>query len=279
MVARWRYALPNVITCVSITSALLAIAEAVSERFDSAAWFVLLCAILDKADGTLARLLHASSRFGVEMDSLSDLIAFGVAPAALILSVLSGHGALSPLAGWGSFRAYVYLGCFLFVIGTALRLAKFNVMTDTYGKDYFFGIPTPICGGFVAAAYLVVRKYGLPVRCIEVLPGAMILLALLMVSRIPVPKMGKRQTVAMNVFQLLNVVLVYACVLLRLYPEYLLAICVAYGVGGAAWGMAKGIRPPAAHAEEPSTSVLEPEAAGEPEPDAGADAEEETAGS
>lgn len=244
MVARWRYILPSIVTCVSITTALLAITEAVAGRFDSSAWFILLSVLLDKADGTLARLLQASSRFGVEMDSLSDLIAFGVAPAVLILAALTGHAPITSLAPVPAYRAIVYVGAFLYVIGNALRLAKFNVLTDFYGKEFFFGVPTTVCGGFIAAYFLTVRVYGLPLRFLEVLPGLLIVLSLLMVSRIPLPKVNKRKTMAMNVLQLANVGCIYVCVLLRIVPGYLLAACLAYVVGGAAWALAKGIKPP-----------------------------------
>jgi len=244
MVARWRYVLPSVVTCVSITMALLAITEAVVGRFESSAWFILLSVCLDKADGTVARLLRASSRFGVQMDSLSDLIAFGVAPAVLVLAALTGHASLTPLAPVPAYRALVYVGTFLYVIATALRLAKFNVLTDVYGKEFFFGIPTTLCGGFTAAYLLTVRTYGLPLRFIEVVPGLLVVLALLMVSRIPLPKVNKRKTRAMNVFQIVNVAFAYVCILLRILPGYLLAACLLYLVGGTAWALAKGIKPP-----------------------------------
>jgi CDP-diacylglycerol--serine O-phosphatidyltransferase len=242
---RIRYALPNAVTCLSIVAALLSIAESVAGRFDSAAWFVLLCVLLDKADGTVARLLKASSRFGIEMDSLSDLCAFGVAPAVLTIAYLVGPSSTSLYAGELWFRIAVYSGCALFVIASALRLAKFNVLTDVYGKEFFFGIPTTFCGGFSCAYFLTARKYVLPPIAIEILPALFVLLAFLMVSRVPLPKINKRKTLAMNVFQMANLVLIYVCGLLRVFPEYLLAISLVYLVPGTVWASAKGIKPPA----------------------------------
>jgi len=244
MVPRWRYVLPSIVTCVSITMALLAITEAVAGRFESSAWFILLSVCLDKADGTLARLLRASSRFGVQMDSLSDLIAFGVAPAVLVLAMLTGHASLTSLAQVSAYRALVYVGAFLYVIATTLRLAKFNVLTDVYGKEFFFGIPSTLAGGLTAAYLLTVRTYGLPLRCLEVVPGLLVALALLMVSRVPLPKVNKRKTMVVNVFQIANVAFAYVCILLRILPGYLVVVCVAYLVGGTAWALAKGIKPP-----------------------------------
>jgi len=156
---RIRYALPNAVTCISIVAAVLSIAESMAARFESAAWLVLLCVLLDKADGTVARALKASSRFGIEMDSLSDLCSFGVAPAVLTIAYLTGPASPSLVANVLWFRIAVYAGSCLFVIAAALRLAKFNVLTDVYGKEFFFGIPTTFCGGAVGSYFLTAQKY------------------------------------------------------------------------------------------------------------------------
>jgi CDP-diacylglycerol--serine O-phosphatidyltransferase len=241
---RWRYALPNVVTCISLTAALLAINEAIAARFDSAAWFILLCVLLDKLDGTVARALGASSRFGIELDSLSDLCGFGVAPAVLMLAYLVGRNAATPLAPELWYRIAAYAGCLLYVIGAALRLAKFNVLTDIYGKEFFFGIPTTLCGALTATWFLTARKHGLPAIALEIIPAVMLVLALAMVSRIPLPKVRKRKTLTMNVVQITNVVLVYTFAPLRLFPAYLFAVSVLYVSAGTAWALAKGIKPP-----------------------------------
>lgn len=242
---RIRYALPNAVTCISIVAALLSIAESVAGRFDSAAWFVLLCVLLDKADGTVARLLKASSRFGIEMDSLSDLCSFGVAPAVLSIAYLVGPNAQTPLATELWYRIAVYSGSALFVIAAALRLAKFNVLTDVYGKEFFFGIPTTFCGGAAGAYFLTAQKYFLPPIALEVFPAILTVLAVAMVSRIPLPKIHKRKTLAMNVVQVTNLICVYICGILRIFPEYLLVIALVYLITGTVWAAAKGIRPPA----------------------------------
>jgi CDP-diacylglycerol--serine O-phosphatidyltransferase len=264
---RLRYALPNAVTCFSIVAALLSIAEAVSGRFESSAWFVLLCVLLDKADGSVARALKASSRFGIEMDSLSDLCSFGVAPAVLTIAYLCGPASPSPLATELWFRIAVYAGSALFVIASALRLAKFNVLTDVYGKDFFFGIPTTMAGGVTASYFLTAQKYFLPPIALEVLPAILTLLAFLMVSRVPLPKIQKRVTLVMNVVQISNLVFVYIFGVLRIFPEYLLTVGLGYLVAGTIWASAKGIRPPAldvhgqpiAAAEPPPSAVAQEE--------------------
>jgi CDP-diacylglycerol---serine O-phosphatidyltransferase len=268
-VRRWRYVLPNLVTCASIGAAMLSIAEALNAHWDSSAWFALLCVLMDKLDGTVARLLGASSRFGIEMDSLADLIGFGVAPAVLILAYLGGQSAASPLAAQPLFRAGVYISCILYVVAAALRLAKFNILTDAYGPHYFFGIPTTVCGGLMMTIFLTARKYNAPLWVFESLPAGMIACALAMVSRIPLPKMGKRRTLAMNIFTMTNVCLVYVFGLLRVFPEYLLWAAVTYLVVGTSWAMMKRVRPPrlvpaapagaAAPPVEPSVPAGEPE--------------------
>jgi CDP-diacylglycerol--serine O-phosphatidyltransferase len=242
---RFRYALPNAVTCLSLVASLLSIAEAVAGRFESSAWFVLLCVLLDKADGTVARALKASSRFGIEMDSLSDLCSFGVAPAVLTIAYLCGPSSTSALAGELWFRILVYSGSAIFVIASALRLAKFNVLTDVYGKEFFFGIPTTMAGGVSTTYFLTALKYYLPPIALEVLPAILTLLALMMVSRIPLPKITKRKTLVMNVVQICILVFIYIFGILRIFPEYCFAVGFSYLVAGTIWASAKGIRPPA----------------------------------
>jgi CDP-diacylglycerol--serine O-phosphatidyltransferase len=262
MASRWRYVLPNLVTCASISAGMLSIAEAVNASFESAAWFALLCVLLDKLDGTVARMLGASSRFGIEMDSLSDLIGFGVAPSVLILAFLSGQSAATPLAAAQPlYRAAVYLACILYVVAAALRLAKFNILTEVYGGHFFFGIPTTVCGALLMTYFLTTRKYGAPAWALELMPAFMLVLALLMVSRIPLPKVGKRRTLFMNIFTLVNVALVYIFGLLRIFPEYLLGVAVVYLLVGTAWAMSKRVRPPA---PTPQEAAAPPPAADQP---------------
>jgi len=200
--------------------------------------------LLDKADGTVARLLKASSRFGMELDSLADLICFCVAPAVLVLCVLAGPGRNPGLEQTALYRTGVYAGCFLFVIMGALRLAKFNVVSESYGRRFFFGIPTTSTGSIIAAYYLTVIKYQLPQEFVLVIPAIMVVLALLMVSRVPLPKLGIRKINLVNILVLVNIPCFYIFGLLRIFPEWLLVNGLLYLVGGSLWAMAKGIRPP-----------------------------------
>ena len=88
---RWRFLVPNAITAANMMLGASSVMYALAGMHDTAGWLVLLSVLVDKLDGTSARMLKASSRFGVEFDSLADLIAFGVAPAVFVFCVLTRH--------------------------------------------------------------------------------------------------------------------------------------------------------------------------------------------
>lgn len=239
MVVRWRFVLPSLITCISITSGLLSISEALVGQFESSAWFILLCVLLDKADGTVARLLQATSNFGIELDSLSDFLAFGVAPAIMVLALLVNRQWIP------GYHYLVYVSCGLYVVSAALRLAKYNIKTEDHESQHFFGIPTTFCGALVCTLFLTARKYSLPEELVLALPFLLILLSLMMVSNIPLRKVGLRKYLPIDIFMVVNVFLVYLFGLLRIFPEYLLSLAVIYLVVGTLWATIGGVRPPA----------------------------------
>src|SRR5438876_981817 len=117
----------------------------VQPRYDQAARAIFVAIVMDMLDGRIARLMGATSQFGVEFDSLADVVSFCVAPAFLLYT-----SALSSLG------RPAWLGAFLFVICGALRLARFNVHTGTGDRRFFVGLPTPAAAGLVAATVLLV---------------------------------------------------------------------------------------------------------------------------
>ncbi|MCC6747798.1 MAG: CDP-diacylglycerol--serine O-phosphatidyltransferase [Deltaproteobacteria bacterium] len=239
-----RYVLPNLVTCASLSVGLLSIGEAIAGRLGSSAWFILLCVLLDKADGTVARLFNASSKFGTELDSLSDVVTFGVAPAVLMLTAVLGPSAPTLPVSATLLKTLAYAGGLAFPVGAALRLAKFNVMTGEYGKEFFFGIPTTHSGALVATLFLTGEKYGVPWQHRLAMPILMLVLALLMVSRLPLPKLVKRRSLAINVVMGVNITAVYLCGLTRLFPEYLLGLATCYYLFGTGWALTQGVKAP-----------------------------------
>ncbi len=240
----WRYAIPNIVTSASLVAGLLAISAAITGDYQGGAWFILLSVALDKLDGTVARLLHSSSTFGLQMDSLADLVAFGVAPAVLVLSALMGDKPIVHFEWWRGLRYLSYVGIFWFVIASALRLAKFNVLSENYGKDYFFGIPTTVCGAFVAILFLVATRYPILTPSLQLLPATMLLLGFLMVSRVPRPKIKRSGSIAHKIWVFGHLAATYTCVFARTGSEYLLFVAVEYVSVGTVVAMIRGIKAP-----------------------------------
>ena len=126
------YILPNMFTMTSMFLGFLSIIWAVQGRFDDACLALLVSALMDGLDGKVAHLTHSASAFGVQFDSLADLVAFGIAPA-----ILSWEMSLQAFGRIGVACAFIYAGC------GALRLARFNVMAPTAGKRFFMGTQLP----------------------------------------------------------------------------------------------------------------------------------------
>jgi len=126
------YILPNLFTSASLFSGFYAIIASIQGRYEAAAIAIIISAVLDSLDGRVARLTGTASHFGVEYDSLSDLVAFGVAPA-----ILAFLWALEP------FKRLGWLAACLYVICGALRLARFNVEKNSSDSTFFKGLPIP----------------------------------------------------------------------------------------------------------------------------------------
>lgn len=169
------YILPNLVTTASLFCAFVALVWISAGSYDSAALAIFFAALLDGLDGKVARFTNTSSAFGVEYDSLADLVAFGVAPAFLLFKW--------QLAVYGRFGLAV---CFIFMACGAMRLARFNVTTSSLSKKFFVGLPIPAAGCTIAALVLFIPK--MPEVLVAYLPpfcfGLGLTLACLMVSRV-----------------------------------------------------------------------------------------------
>jgi CDP-diacylglycerol--serine O-phosphatidyltransferase len=137
------YIFPNLLTAGNLFAGFYAIVAAMNLHFERAAVAVIIAAFMDGLDGKIARMTGTSSRFGVEFDSLADLVSFGVAPALLVyIWELKAF----PRIGW--------VAAFLFVACGALRLARFNVQSTSTEKRWFTGMPIPMAGGTLAVTVL-----------------------------------------------------------------------------------------------------------------------------
>jgi CDP-diacylglycerol--serine O-phosphatidyltransferase len=143
------FILPNLITTASLFAGFYAIIEAIHGRFEVAAVAVLVSLVLDGLDGRVARMTHSASSFGVQYDSLADLVAFGVAPALIVY-----FWTLQPYGRYG------WVAAFLFVVCGALRLARFNVQIGEMDPRYFNGLPIPAAATMVAMSILMYYELG-----------------------------------------------------------------------------------------------------------------------
>ena len=170
--------LPHLLTTGNLAAGFFAIVRASAGDLDGAGFAIFLAIVFDMLDGRVARMARATSRFGLEYDSIADTVSFGVAPAILAFNA----GALQELGWTGWVLAFMFTAC------AALRLARFNVTPPRY-RGRFEGLPSPAAAGMVAATAwfaTFLRESGLDPGLPAALPGlGVALLGLLMVSPIP----------------------------------------------------------------------------------------------
>jgi len=242
------YILPNLFTTGGLFSGFYSIVATVNGRYDVAAWFILIAAVFDALDGRVARMTNTTSRFGVEYDSLADLVAFGVAPGLLMYM-----WALKPFGKLGWLAAFLYLVC------GALRLARFNVQVNTVESKRFLGLPIPAAAGMVAACVLLFYYFGGSGAIVKKVSILLLIyiLAFLMVSSIRYysfkdPELVKRQPFGVLVLAIFIIIVIIA------RPELMLfAITFGYMISGPIGKLLSLFRrrredkpPPAAGADE-----------------------------
>jgi CDP-diacylglycerol---serine O-phosphatidyltransferase len=231
--------IPNLVTCIGLSCGLISIFMSMAGNYAQAAWFIALCVLLDKLDGTTARLLNAGSEIGVQLDSLSDFVTFTVAPAMLYVAILTQQGTVFSTMPRS---LLIYTSAVVYVIAGAARLARFNCEAQDGGIQRFFqGIPTTVVGAFAAMFYLVISKYVPLDSYAAALPPLLLLLAISMVCGLYLPKLGKTGSKMVNLFFVLNTPTVIGCVVFQLCPEYLLSILVIYLSVGLIWANRKGV--------------------------------------
>lgn len=223
-----RLIVPNAITVLAICAGLSGIRLAFEQRFEIAVAMVLIAALLDAVDGRVARMLKASSKFGEQMDSLADIVNFGVAPALVLYAYLLDR------AG-----AFGWIAALLFAIACCLRLARFNVMLEDPGRpawkgDYFVGVPAP-AGALLVLLPVYLGFLGVPLGVVPafVASGYAVAVALLMVSRLPVYS-GKSSGVRVRrdiVMPLMLGIVLYVALLFSYTWHTMAASVIAYLAG------------------------------------------------
>lgn len=225
------FLLPNLITTAALMLGFWSIVQAIHGNWDRAAWGIVLAGVCDALDGRVARVTRSTSKFGVEYDSLSDVVSFGLAPAVLVYS-----WALEPLGP----RGWVIAS--LFAVCAALRLARFNVQKHEEEREHFQGIATTMAGGMVAVMVWFVGWLGIepPFSPLvgTVITAGFTVLALLMVSTVPYPSWRSLPVSGPAAFPTL-VGLVLCIVLLILYgdPAFFAIGCLYLLTGPILWLM------------------------------------------
>jgi CDP-diacylglycerol--serine O-phosphatidyltransferase len=242
------YLLPNLITTASLFAGFYAIVAAMDSRFHAAAIAILVSLVLDGLDGRVARMTKSTSDFGVQYDSLADLVAFGVAPGILVYL-----WALQP------YKQFGWVAAFLFVVCGALRLARFNVQQGSLDPRYFNGLPIPAAATMIATSIIFYYEIGewAPERHVFIL--AMIyLLSFLMVSNIKYVSFKKMDLVRRRPFQsLVAVVLVFVVVATapNIMGFLLLAAYVASGPISTIMYYRRGVLPEKGESETPTSKL------------------------
>jgi len=232
-VSRGIYVLPNLVTSASLFAGFYSVAATYTGRFEEAAVAIVAGAVCDGLDGRLARMTRTTTRFGVEYDSLADLVTFGVAPAFLVYG-----WALSRFGRWGWLAAFLYLVC------GALRLARFNVQVHTVEKGRFNGLPIPAAAVFVASLILLFYYLGAGTegyRHLAVLLSIYVL-AFLMVSTVRYDSFKDLEPFRRRPFNTL-VVFIFLALLLLAEPQVMIFLLVsAYVLSGPVGEAVRAVR-------------------------------------
>ena len=187
---RYRVLAPSAVTSANIAAGFMAMVAAADGRFELSVYLLVVAILCDVLDGTIARLLGATSEFGQEMDSFSDAVSFGVAPAFLVYLAV-----LRPLGFWG------LMVCLIYLLAGVTRLTRFVLTNDAHGKELrTTGAPIPAAASYLMAAVLM--RDSISVQAVALL---VLVMSLLMVSKIRLPSLkGKNIVTAMMLVGIVN---------------------------------------------------------------------------
>lgn len=205
------YILPNILTSLNMIAGFYAIIQTLNHNYMRAVWAVLLAVVLDGLDGMAARLTRGSSAFGLEFDSMADLISFGLAPTLFMyLWVLRPYGRI----GW--------VAAFLFMACGVLRLARFNVQSHDLQKNRFLGVPIPMAAAQVVTTYLMTTHLELKARS----AGPIVIITAYLVAFLMISNLPYRSLKAVNVRKrhsfYVPVLFILAVAIVFIYPQVIL---------------------------------------------------------
>ena len=233
------YWLPNLFTLASLFSGFYGIVQAMNFRFETAAIAIFVSMVLDGLDGRVARWTRTQSAFGAELDSLSDMVSFGVAPALVVyvwaLKDFSGMQTVPWLGPWlttklGWIAAFIYCAC------AALRLARFNTTLDVADKRFFQGLPSPAAACLVAGMVWAMNEYEIKGQDVKWLAWSLTAFAgLTMVSNLKFysgKDINLRKSVPFSSLVAIAFAITALFTVSGTLPEMLFLLFVCYGVSG-----------------------------------------------
>ena len=244
------YWLPNMFTIMALFAGFYAIVQAMGGRYEHAAIAIFVAMVLDGMDGRVARLTRTQSAFGAELDSLSDMVSFGVAPALVVyhwaLRDFAASKTLGLLGPWlstklGWIAAFVYCAC------AALRLARFNTTLDVVDKRFFQGLPSPAAASLIAGLVWAAEQYRYDADGMRWVAWAFTMFAgLTMVSNVPFysgKDINLRKSVSFSVVVGIAMGLVFLIVFSSTLPEMLFVLFTGYAISGyVLWAMRRTAR-------------------------------------
>ena len=233
------YWLPNLFTLAALFAGFYGIVQAMSGRYEQAAIAIFVAAVLDGLDGRIARLTRTQSAFGAELDSLADMVSFGVAPALVVyvwaLQDFAGMATVEWLGPWltaklGWIAAFIYSAC------AALRLARFNTTLDVADKRFFQGLPSPAAACLVAGMVWALDQYEVRGQDVTWLAwGLTVFAGLTMVSNFKFysgKDINLRKSVPFSVVVGIAFGIVAVFMFSSTLPEMLFLLCACYGASG-----------------------------------------------
>jgi len=243
------YWLPNLFTIIALFSGFYAIVQAMSGHFEQAAIAIFVAMVFDGLDGRVARLTRTQSAFGAELDSLSDMVSFGVAPALVIyvwaLQDFAAIKSIAMLGPWlsaklGWIAAFVYCAC------AALRLARFNTTLDVIDKRFFQGLPSPAAACLIAGLVWALNEYSIRGADVRWWAWAFTMFAgLSMVSNLSFysgKNINLRKSVSFSVVVGIAMGLVFVITFSSTLPEMLFLLFSGYALSGYVLWIVQAVR-------------------------------------
>ncbi len=211
--------LPNLLTTANLVCGFLSIIFSIQENFIIAGWLIIIAIIFDGLDGEVSRLTKTSSTFGLQYDSLADLVSFAVAPAILVYKFFPGiptRLALSLIT--------------LYVVCGALRLARFNIQIVKTKDKFFVGLPIPAAAAIVTTFTIAFHNYIVQFPVLRFFPVFMVAIAYLMVSKVRYPSL--KEIERKRPFHYLVAILLILALIVMRSDFFMFAITFAYVLSG-----------------------------------------------